>query len=1056
MNTYSLILIDQLLEQKKQLFYIIQQLLQDQFLYGGIASLGGYLDFRLGQRIYNEKYNSIERKINNVLEDSEKKLNKDSSFKFIEYMTENKITVMYIKLEKRNDTGYEVVIKKDNENTPIHFFVDYANQEQYKFAFEDALSKLNIDNERTTFITTMLGYFEAANIILKKYDRKKNHIFFYIIRPSICNKNYNGAAFLTTYSEMNVSDEKLISIYLSGMLTRLTVEAITTEKEKALKSAAKTAKSAIMSRNMSHNLGSHVMAYLKQHLNSVHNIIVDNVLANLVNNDQLFCTTGCKHINHVRSDDYTKKACEQLENVALPFLVGLGKFVSYLQERQDFIATIATDYIPYYSEVNFKDCIYDELNPDLRYKRHLDRSDLETDNILLGNIARSEGLGRLTSPTEKQRTLHDIILRFRNFTGQSVTDLRLYKSEDECLDAQLSLEDMRKYEFSLPGGVVGRQAIFSIIENIIRNAAKHGNWRKCGKNLELSIDIYCKQDFIESRESVNSNTLNRLNKFKSLYDKYYRNSEDIDNLYIITITDNLEIQDDTLEKIQEAIVENYVDAAGKMVNSNKGIKEMRISAAWLRSLEDDPSKDLFSSTNAYSGKAPILLADKIENHLRYTFCVLRPKKIAVISSRKNEIEKINKESLTLATWNIYTFDEYTHPTTNKNFEFILFDVEDEAEDGYSRFNELRSISSNRLYYSNVLGDNIICHLADQEVSSDYYWEIERQLYRYLAKFKDEDIITISDDKVFNKYRNENPIENVKITNGIRKDDLKYLFKKHFDTKEEFFPFIKSYPQGCVFVEGITGNNSTDRLIRNEKIDESWLFKQLHAIKESVAVFDERLFTRIFRLEETNIKEHFYPPITITDKNNVTESSHKTDKSDYLNSDYNSIIYHLKGVDTFNIVKIDNKMFDIYGYGGHTAEGQMVFGKCIKIGQIIQRETSIVVEKQDSNTHFGYISIHQGILDKIYDEFKIKDDKQAKLEFTETFYNTFSETPLNVTSCIQNDKISLPQMYIHSGRSKPSDMDMPQQLPFIQYAAIEHAVLDCKYSLIQLLDSARYE
>lgn len=421
MNTYSSSLIEQLLGQKEQLFKIIQQLLQDQFLYGGIASLGDCPDFRLGERIYNEKYIFLKPDIEPVLEISQNKLNKDSSFKFIEYMTENKITVMYIKLEKRNDAGYEVLIKRNNE-TPIRFFVDYANLEQLKSAFEDALSKLNIDNERTTFITTMSGYFKAANIILKEYDRQKNHIFFYIIRPSICDKNYNGAAFLTTYSEMNISDENLISIYLSGMLTKLTVEAITEEKKKALKSATKTAKSAIMSRNMSHNLGSHVMAYLKQHLNSVHNIIVDNVLANLVNNTKLFCTTECKHINHISSDDYTKKACEQLENVALPFLVGLGKFVSYLQERQDFIATIATDYIPYYSEVNFKDSIYDELNPDLRYKRHLDRSDLETDNILLGNIARSEGLGRLTSPTEKQHTLHDIILRFRNLTGsQSLT-----------------------------------------------------------------------------------------------------------------------------------------------------------------------------------------------------------------------------------------------------------------------------------------------------------------------------------------------------------------------------------------------------------------------------------------------------------------------------------------------------------------------------------------------------------------------------------------------------------------------------------------------------------
>ena len=82
-------------------FKIIQQLLQDQFLYGGIASLGDCPDFRLGERIYNEKYIFLKPDIEPVLEISQNKLNKDSSFKFIEYMTENKITVMYIKLEKR-------------------------------------------------------------------------------------------------------------------------------------------------------------------------------------------------------------------------------------------------------------------------------------------------------------------------------------------------------------------------------------------------------------------------------------------------------------------------------------------------------------------------------------------------------------------------------------------------------------------------------------------------------------------------------------------------------------------------------------------------------------------------------------------------------------------------------------------------------------------------------------------------------------------------------------------------------------------------------------------
>ena len=51
---------------------------------------------------------------------------------------------------------------------------------------------------------------------------------------------------------------------------------------------------------------------------------------------------------------------------------------------------------------------------------------------------------------------------------------------------------------------------------------------------------------------------------------------------------------------------------------------------------------------------------------------------------------------------------------------------------------------------------------------------------------------------------------------------------------------------------------------------------------------------------------------------------------------------------------------------------------------------------------------------------------------------------------------VPGLIIHSGRSKPGINDMPQKLPFLQYAAIEHAVLDCKFSLVELLDYARYE
>lgn len=148
-------------------------------------------------------------------------------------------------------------------------------------------------------------------------------------------------------------------------------------KARIRKEAVKSAKAAIMSRNMSHNLGSHVMSYIKQNLSSVNNMIHDNVLSQLFQNEeefkQFFTYIKNNCANEALAESVQRfKDINESDEIALPFFVGLGQFISYLQERQDFIATIATDYVPYYSTVNFKDFIYDELNPDKRYERHKD------------------------------------------------------------------------------------------------------------------------------------------------------------------------------------------------------------------------------------------------------------------------------------------------------------------------------------------------------------------------------------------------------------------------------------------------------------------------------------------------------------------------------------------------------------------------------------------------------------------------------------------------------------------------------------------------------------
>lgn len=101
--------------------------------------------------------------------------------------------------------------------------------------------------------------------------------------------------------------------------------------------------------------------------------------------------------------------------------------------------------------------------------------------------------------------------------------------------------------------------------------------------------------------------------------------------------------------------------------------------------------------------------------------------------------------------------------------------------------------------------------------------------------------------------------------------------------------------------------------------------------------------------------------------------------------------------------------------------------------------------------FDYISIHQGILDKIYGAFGIKENDAAKLEVTKAIHSCFSkhDTP-------DDAKDFLPRFIIHSGRSKPNEKDMPQHQPFVQFAAIDHAVKDCKYTLVELLATAHYE
>lgn len=964
-------------------------------------------------------------------------------------------------------------------------------------------------------------------------------------------------------------------------------------REQSKREAIKSAKAAIMSRNMSHNLGSHVMAYLKQHLSSVKDMLRDKILTQFFEdeNDLRFLLedpTGYsralierikqsiqsdnKEAEAAQTDGNAENSQEETEverssndgvinSIALPFLVGLGQFISYLQERQDFIATIATDYVPYFSTVNFKDFIYDELNNDKRYARHPDRQNLKPDNILLGNIARSEGLGRTTSPTyslSEKSSLHDIVLKFRTtFNGDPVEPIEKplvnpldYYSPNELPKAKQELEEMRGYDVSLPGGIVGRQAFFSIIENIIRNAAKHGNWREKGK-LEISIDIFSKADITNTNPTQSLQERLRDDRWskeslslKEVFEKYYINDKDKGNdLFFVTITDNLSISTDvdaasigkapkSISLLRKALIDDYIDEDNRMKNSNKGIKEMRISAAWLRSIVED-KKDYVYDSDSFDiedgkwgdskGDVPPVLYARISKdkdgdcHLQYIFCLVRPQKVAFVSSSFDCVDMQIDKDLRDGFWRTLTPNAY-EMFNNKSFDIVVYDDLKEKAlldtlEGHqdissqhhlfrlvSERNKVRCMSPNRFVCLSELKGSPVWSLYNIIIGGDTNYEgidtlldkAEVSLYQHLARWDGKEKILIFDERAWSHYNTGLKTEEKtkikgKITFDQNEPGSKYRYITHLEDKEQFFHHIIQDSERDCFIssEGITGNNSTDRLIRNEKMTELWFYKHLRALKYKIGIFDERIFSKAFGLEEPDLSIDFdqVEPYASAVKGFDEEEksvycqcygvSPLFDRESISAKNYLGATYAYKSVFVFSLVRSNEHKdeFNLYGYK-QDATNNNSFAQCVKYATLSwnKEQEKLILQPCGNHDHrilhgFDFLSIHQGLLDKLYGLFNIKNNVQARENLTRDFYTFFVgdgkafEIPDDSFNCKKQIKTThyfLPGMTIHSGRSKPGVNDMPQRLPFIPFSAIEHAVFDCKYSLIELLDSARYE
>ena len=930
-------------------------------------------------------------------------------------------------------------------------------------------------------------------------------------------------------------------------------------KQRVKNEAKKSAKAAIMSRNMSHNLGSHVMSYLKHQLSSMPAILHKDSHV-LFNVDDLLDKTYGGDSNKQYPDD----------KIQTPFLLGMGRFVAYLQERQDYIATIATDYIPYGAPVNLKDAVYDELNPDLRYLRHgkfntSDKSKKSDDtrnrpfNILLNYIIKSEGFSRenVKNPDSGgNNNARDIIFKFLTydidgnplvFSGldNKEKDTVIQSSEDNKTDINNSAQDenkekenpalsaMRKVNFSLPGGLVGRQALFSIFENLMRNAAKHGKTNELAGGLEFTLDVIPLRAFAKDENGSYLGTKIEERVTDSKWRNLYENSLDINSQYLLTVTDNLIYQetDKLRDRLLEGLEEDYIDHEDdfKMKSTNKGLKEIRISAAWMRG---ETKEEVYFRYNDETTDQPQKLAPLVgveftkSKHLRYMICLPRERFATILiddSFNTMDKELFNRlYQIAPNDWEIKDND------LKIPARFIICSQD--------KYDTLRPQTSNRLMIWKNLDENNYSKLmkkTDHEFIEEMKNLIGQCFYGIKEGTEANPPIYIWDETAFNAHSGQEdlPDQLIKLfSSDGDTNDAQIAYRYHHSSEKEFMAFwdkrIKNDAYDNIkYIDEITGDNSSDRLVRREPLTKMWYYSHLYALKKKVAIFDERIFEMIHGIKEEAFKStpEDVQKIILDLKSNPVETEEALHKivyrindtcndlllkykenfkqtiskgnwqerinnfllkklenytSDRKSENYKGIFYSLKGVEIFTVVsaKGANNRFYIIGRLDNLPKvpdtGESYGCLVGKIGEIYLDGEQCKVSIDDRYMdRFDYISVHQGILDKIYQSFGFKtDNSSSDKEVIQETKKKHRIGKLSVTKELFDKLMSheadnnnhraigdyLPCFIIHSGRAKPSEDDMPQHQPFVQYAALEHGVQDCKFSLVELLDYARYE
>lgn len=282
------------------------------------------------------------------------------------------------------------------------------------------------------------------------------------------------------------------------------------------------------------------------------------------------------------------------------------------------------------------------------------------------------------------RSVKDVMLEF-----DKVRLLLEYISGLSDFKYEIVYNDTINYVVAMPNNVLGCQALYNIIENIIRNTAKHGG---ATETVRFEINI---------REISDPD----------LKQKYG------DDLYEVTVCDSVPAKDEELaDKQNEKINGKIIGDDYKLRHGSLGMAEMKSSAAYLRKI----SLSLIDSEDI---DPPLLAAFLDDNkHLVYRFYLRKPKMVMYV---KNNIsgQTLNDKLKTNGVELLSSVDFKNKLCNGAIFDhnFIVYDDDEIVE--LIKMDEYRSSLPVRCYKKEAIDINEINALADDyEVLHKDIWD----------------------------------------------------------------------------------------------------------------------------------------------------------------------------------------------------------------------------------------------------------------------------------------------------------------------------------------------